>query len=75
MEEGGRGKYLIDGFPRNHENLTIWNQSVGRGWASVDHVLILDIDDDVVKKRILKRGFCLFVIYIHFSLFCNYFVS
>uniref|UniRef100_A0A6G1SI60 UMP-CMP kinase n=1 Tax=Aceria tosichella TaxID=561515 RepID=A0A6G1SI60_9ACAR len=50
-----RGKFLIDGFPRNEDNLTGWTKQLGDK-AEVKFVLFLDCPHDVCIERCLKRG-------------------
>lgn len=47
--------FLIDGFPRNEDNMQGWNRAMGDK-ADVVLVLFLDCQDEVCKKRILSRG-------------------
>jgi UMP-CMP kinase len=53
--ENGQRKYLIDGFPRNHENMTEWFRICG-GQVDVKCVLVFDCPEDVLQERLLKRG-------------------
>lgn len=50
-----RGKFLIDGFPRNEDNLHGWTRQLGDK-AEVKFVLFLDCPHDVCVKRCLERG-------------------
>ncbi|KAL8595985.1 hypothetical protein ACOMHN_018297 [Nucella lapillus] len=48
--------FLIDGFPRNKDNLDGWNRTMSTV-ATVREVLVLNWPTDVcVKRRRLKRG-------------------
>jgi len=47
--------FLIDGFPRSHENLRGWGSVIG-DWADVVGVIFLDCPEDEMEKRILKRA-------------------
>jgi len=55
MNRSGATKFLIDGFPRNFNNLEGWN-SVMKDQAIVDGVLFYEVDEDVLVKRLLKRA-------------------
>jgi len=59
MEEainaGKRRHFLIDGFPRNRDNLEGWHQVIG-DWATVEFVLFFDCPEHVMEQRLLKRG-------------------
>lgn len=55
MEESGQSKFLIDGFPRNADNLDGWNRVVGTR-AQVQFVLFFDAPEAVMETRLLKRG-------------------
>eukprot|EP00929_Paragymnodinium_shiwhaense_P113635 TRINITY_DN81924_c0_g1_i1.p1 TRINITY_DN81924_c0_g1~~TRINITY_DN81924_c0_g1_i1.p1 ORF type:complete len:1781 (+),score=505.68 TRINITY_DN81924_c0_g1_i1:112-5454(+) len=49
------GKYLIDGFPRNFENLEGWNNVLG-GKVTVSFTIFFDCSEDVMEARLLERG-------------------
>ena len=51
----GSGKFLIDGFPRNQDNLDGWTRSMSDS-VNVQFVLFLTCDEDICVKRCLKRG-------------------
>lgn len=51
----GSFKFLIDGFPRNQDNLDGWNNTMD-GFAEVEFCLVLDCPEDVMEQRLLKRG-------------------
>jgi len=57
MERTGRSGdwFLIDGFPRSHENLRGWTSVIG-DWADVVGVLLLECREEEMEKRILKRA-------------------
>ncbi|KAG2432920.1 hypothetical protein HXX76_008650 [Chlamydomonas incerta] len=44
---------LIDGFPRNHENRTVWASQVG---YDCEMVLLFDCPDEVMLQRLLGRA-------------------
>jgi adenylate kinase len=48
-------KFLIDGFPRNEENLIAWYRLMSSS-CIIDFVLNLSCTEDVMKERILHRG-------------------
>ena len=48
-------KFLLDGFPRNQENINEWNKQVGKE-AHIQFVLFFDVDKEIMKKRLIKRG-------------------
>jgi len=50
-----RGKFLIDGFPRNEDNLNGWNRQLADK-VEVSFVLFLECPHDVCIKRCLDRG-------------------
>jgi len=51
----GRGLFLVDGFPRNIENENRCIRIVG-SYAEVAFCLFFDCPEDVMEKRLLKRG-------------------
>jgi len=55
MKESGKEVFLIDGFPRNEDNLTGWNRQVG-DQANVKCVLFFECPDNVCIERCLDRG-------------------
>jgi UMP-CMP kinase len=46
MEDSGKKNFLIDGFPRNKDNLDGWNKAMD-GVATVRRVLFFDCREDV----------------------------
>lgn len=50
-----RGKFLIDGFPRNEDNLQGWTKQLADR-VEVMFVLFLDCPHDICIKRCLDRG-------------------
>lgn len=50
-----QGKFLIDGFPRNEDNLQGWTRELGDK-VDVKFVLFLDCPHDVCVQRCLQRG-------------------
>ncbi|ELU03710.1 hypothetical protein CAPTEDRAFT_18710 [Capitella teleta] len=50
-----RYDFLIDGFPRNKDNLDGWNRQMG-GKANLQFVLFFDCSEEVCVERCLHRG-------------------
>lgn len=48
-------KFLVDGFPRNEDNLVGWNNHM-EGKADVKFVLFMDCPDDICIERVKKRS-------------------
>ena len=48
-------QYLVDGFPRNEENFTGWQQ-VMKDTVDVIAVIWFDADEATMTDRILKRA-------------------
>lgn len=55
MEESKKHNFLIDGFPRNQDNLDGWNKAMS-DVAVVRKVLFFNCPDDVCVSRCLERG-------------------
>ena len=57
IEKNGwdKKKYLIDGFPRNKENLVIWTKILGEE-INVPFILFLEANEDAMIERILERA-------------------
>lgn len=51
----GRNRFLIDGFPRNQNNLDGWNSIVGTE-AEVKQCLFMTCPEKVMEKRLIDRG-------------------
>lgn len=51
----GLNNFLIDGFPRNQDNLDGWNRVMG-SYAQVQFVLFFDCPEEVMEARLLERG-------------------
>lgn len=54
-EKNGKNKFLIDGFPRNQDNLDGWNRRM-HDKADVQFVLFFDCAESVCVERCLERG-------------------
>ena len=50
----GGTRFLVDGFPRNTNNLSGWQQAAD--WLHVAGVLVYDCTQDVMQERLLERG-------------------
>uniref|UniRef100_UPI00398F0870 UMP-CMP kinase n=1 Tax=Pristiophorus japonicus TaxID=55135 RepID=UPI00398F0870 len=50
-----RNKFLIDGFPRNTDNLEGWNKKMDND-ADVKFVLFFDCSNEICIERCLERG-------------------
>jgi UMP-CMP kinase len=55
MNKSGRSAFLIDGFPRNADNLAGWERVVGKQ-AQVLGCLYFDCPEAVMEARLLERG-------------------
>ncbi|KAK7870426.1 hypothetical protein R5R35_000717 [Gryllus longicercus] len=55
MNDSPSNKFLIDGFPRNKENLSGWAESMADK-VDLQAVLFLDCPEEVSTKRCLDRG-------------------
>ena len=55
MNESGKLTFLIDGFPRNNDNLVGWNKQMGTK-TNVKGVLFFECPNNVCKIRCLERG-------------------
>merc|ERR1719335_990303 len=50
----GKQKFLIDGFPRNLDNVTTWEKEVGAK-ARLASVFFFDCAEQVMEERLLER--------------------
>jgi UMP-CMP kinase len=55
MEKSGASKFLVDGFPRDMDNLRCWEDKM-RSFADVQFLLFLDCPHHVMTSRLLERG-------------------
>lgn len=55
MQTSGKDKFLVDGFPRDLQNLECWTKEM-EPIAEVQFLLFLDCPNDVVVERLLERG-------------------
>lgn len=50
-----KGLFLLDGFPRNEENVKVWNKIIGSS-ADASVILFYDCSDETMTSRLLERG-------------------
>lgn len=55
FQESEKYNFLIDGFPRNKDNLDGWNKKMADK-VNLQFVLVLSCAEDVCVERCLKRG-------------------
>jgi UMP-CMP kinase len=55
MDESQSNNFLIDGFPRNKDNLTGWAKEMGDK-TNMRFVLFFECSQETCLKRCLKRG-------------------
>ena len=55
MEKSGSSKFLVDGFPRDMDNLKCW-QTQMNDFAVVKFLLFLDCPQNIMLDRLLERG-------------------
>ena len=55
MKSSETNKFLIDGFPRNLDNLKVWYDLMGET-STVTFVLNLDLNEEDMLARLLDRG-------------------
>ena len=55
MQESEKNDFLIDGFPRNEDNLTGWNEAMGDK-VNLQFVLNFECSQEACIKRCLERG-------------------
>lgn len=55
MKKSGSNKFLIDGFPRNQDNLDGWNRQMASN-VNLLFVLFFDCPQEVCVNRCLQRG-------------------
>merc|ERR1719474_2653676 len=56
MSENGKYTFVIDGFPRNYDNLSGWNRICGGTFATVPFLLHFDCSEEEMTKRIMDRA-------------------
>lgn len=57
MKKSSNNKFLIDGFPRNQDNLNGWNKQMSDK-VDFQFVLFFDCSEEVCINRCLSRGKC-----------------
>lgn len=55
MNTSGKDQFLIDGFPRNQNNLDGWNKALAEK-VQIQFVLFFDCPLEICTERCLKRG-------------------
>ena len=56
MEKNGlEKKFLIDGFPRNQNNLDGWNKEM-KVHAHIKQVVVFDLSEEIMLERIMGRA-------------------
>ena len=55
MEKSGSTKFLVDGFPRDLDNLRCWEKKMS-AVAEVQFLLFLDCPQEIMLDRLLERG-------------------
>lgn len=55
MEKSGSSKFLVDGFPRDMDNLRCWEEKMV-AFADVQFLLFLDCPQHIMLGRLLERG-------------------
>lgn len=55
MERSAADKFIIDGFPRDENNLNIWNK-IMKDQVDVQFILYLNCPPSVMMNRLLERG-------------------
>ncbi|CCI41333.1 unnamed protein product [Albugo candida] len=56
MLQNERERFLIDGFPRNFDNLQGWNEAMPDTQFHVEGVLFFDCSESVMESRLIERG-------------------
>ena len=57
MEQNGwgAGKFLVDGFPRNEDNYTGWNEVMGES-IQLAGVLHFVVEEEALIQRVMQRS-------------------
>ncbi len=57
MDEKGKDKkFLIDGYPRNQDNINGWKEVFGDSYILVTSIIFEADEEDALIKRLLERG-------------------
>lgn len=51
----GSGIFLLDGFPRNTENIEAWDSEIGSD-VDVRNMIFFECSQKVMEQRLLERG-------------------
>jgi UMP-CMP kinase len=54
MMKSGASRFVIDGFPRNFDNLQAWEDNMSD--ISVDSCIFLDVPEEELRKRLVLRA-------------------
>jgi UMP-CMP kinase len=55
MKKSGKNKFLLDGFPRDKENVDEWQKTMNDKYY-IQCVLIFECDEKTSLNRCLERG-------------------
>lgn len=55
-EEDAKSNWIMDGFPRNVEQAKFLDDKIDKYGYKVDHVIYLDLPEDISYERLLKRA-------------------
>jgi UMP-CMP kinase len=55
MIKSGASKFLVDGFPRDPDNLSCWNEKMAQH-CNVEFLLYLECPENEMMVRLLERG-------------------
>jgi UMP-CMP kinase len=55
MNKSSKSIFLADGFPRNQENMDVWNKRLS-GKVDVKFLLLFNLDGETMIKRLLYRA-------------------
>lgn len=53
--EGKPGWHIVDGFPRNFENLDMWNKKMMK-FCDVKFMLYVECSQEEMERRVMERG-------------------
>lgn len=55
MEKSGGNRFLVDGFPRDMDNLRCWEENMS-SLCEVQFLLFLDCPHEIMVDRLMERG-------------------
>lgn len=55
-EEDAKSNWIMDGFPRNVEQAKFLDDKIDKYGYKVDHVIYLDLPEDISYERLIKRA-------------------